>query len=546
MGNQFTLKVYNHSADEITFKLTNRGCMYLPEKNEIKVPQYSWGTFGGALEIKNDFKTACWQKDSKFNVSAYRGKTLLGHTTYSASTTLERMFFSSGPLMLNGMAVQNREMNGPLDHNLKFERVDSYGDLFFNGRGVYVENGIKAGVHASSIGEGGYSDVDKMLGTALVNNNQWYDPANVDDNALLSIIAGWVSVVKKGWELYSLKKLVAYGPKDGKPISEQQKDRFLSLFSNYFQGYQMAVARSTEITVHCCGENDAPALHLLFTDTTAKAEEIITGNFYLPSPDSNNTFYENILHLSEEEAAEAARKNRIRMSGTLKPGEYLEPGDELLAQNQRYVLRYLKDGNLELFDQNSKKAVWDTGTGDKGAWRCVMQDDGNFVVYAKEGEAVWDTKLGGSQFAGSKLVLQDDGAFEIIDLNGVKVWNMWVGQKLPDTLKPGEFLLPGEKLVAENKRWVLRYQEDGNLEIINTRTNGVRWDTGTGGRGAWRCVMEIFPPNLVVYAKEGEAVWSSKNHHSISHFRLVLTDMGDLNLVDTSGQYVYQLTHYGR
>lgn len=74
--------------------------------------------------------------------------------------------------------------------------------------------------------------------------------------------------------------------------------------------------------------------------------------------------------------------------------EYLEP-DQCLALNiggGQMVLLYQQDGNLVLYDDTTgsrPNAVWATNTAGQKAWRAIMQNDGNFVLYSEPGRPVW-------------------------------------------------------------------------------------------------------------------------------------------------------------
>ncbi|HYE15940.1 MAG TPA: hypothetical protein VD968_15970 [Pyrinomonadaceae bacterium] len=229
----------------------------------------------------------------------------------------------------------------------------------------------------------------------------------------------------------------------------------------------------------------------------------------------------------------AHMKWRFDQKNAMEPGESLAPGEELVSHNQRYALRYLANGNLELFDRDRKRVLWETHTANRGAWRCVMQkDDGLFAVYAKEKEAVWSTNRRGSLFAGSRLVLRD-GFFEVIDREGDPVYDTrWLlRREQENALGPDEFLAPGERLVSQNRRYELRYLHNGNLELYDGVDNKVCWHSGTAGTGAWRCVMQRRNGQFVVYAKEQAPVWATKPDNSkFADSTLTLLDDGTLRL----------------
>jgi serine/threonine-protein kinase len=94
-------------------------------------------------------------------------------------------------------------------------------------------------------------------------------------------------------------------------------------------------------------------------------------------------------------------KNVLVATGTLPAG------GQLLSGNKLYRFEIHADGELVLYDNYSNKTMWSSKSkGDPNA--LVMQDDGNLVLYAKNGSVIWASdKTGktGDYF----LTLQDDG-----------------------------------------------------------------------------------------------------------------------------------------
>lgn len=299
MGESFTLKVYNHSSSEIDFEIKNIQCMNMPSNRRIKLPPYSWGEFD-ALEASNNVWRGCFFSHSKFNISAYRNSKTIGNTTYRVYDTFRCRFFG----FKESIMVKNKSLlGGPGVHSLVFERVDSYGDLFFNGRGMYVENTVKSSLEGESIGSTKMLEIDEMLPTSLVNSNRQLI-SEVDDSSLINVVSRWASLGLRISEVYSFAKKLDYGPKPAASDLKIAWDQFKDTLGGYYSLYKSAISDSDELTIHVRDVRDivdSPAFHLVFTDSTDKAEEIMIGNFYLPPPpNSNNTFYQNILHLSEE------------------------------------------------------------------------------------------------------------------------------------------------------------------------------------------------------------------------------------------------------
>jgi hypothetical protein len=110
----------------------------------------------------------------------------------------------------------------------------------------------------------------------------------------------------------------------------------------------------------------------------------------------------------------------------------LELGDELRSANGTFVLKFQKsDGNLVLYVESKSqgarlvnRAIWNARTANLGGTHCVMQDDGNFVMYKDGGDvpqnALWSTKTtpGGL----NSLVVQDDGNVVLYNGGNAFVW----------------------------------------------------------------------------------------------------------------------------
>ncbi|MFF8382859.1 trypsin-like serine protease [Streptomyces kanasensis] len=102
-------------------------------------------------------------------------------------------------------------------------------------------------------------------------------------------------------------------------------------------------------------------------------------------------------------------------------GKRLMPG--AWAQSARAVLLMDALGRLSLRDRTTGKELWTVGGHHPGAY-ALMQTDGNFVLYAKDGGptqggALWNT---GTFSAGSHLLLQDDANLVLYGPDGKALW----------------------------------------------------------------------------------------------------------------------------
>jgi hypothetical protein len=97
----------------------------------------------------------------------------------------------------------------------------------------------------------------------------------------------------------------------------------------------------------------------------------------------------------------------------------LLPMQELRTANGKYTLIFQGDGNLVLYSQS--RALWASGTENRGAASVSMQGDGNLVVYNKNHQALWHSHTYGQGV--SRLVMQDDGNLVIYNSANRPTWN---------------------------------------------------------------------------------------------------------------------------
>jgi 1-phosphatidylinositol phosphodiesterase len=104
---------------------------------------------------------------------------------------------------------------------------------------------------------------------------------------------------------------------------------------------------------------------------------------------------------------------------TLQAGETLSPGDALISPSGAFKAVLQNDGNFVVYrlcDDHADAATMTHGT---GADRATLQSDGNFVVYSGS-TAKSATATTGRQ--GRRMVMQDDGNLVIYTGNGTPVW----------------------------------------------------------------------------------------------------------------------------
>lgn len=102
------------------------------------------------------------------------------------------------------------------------------------------------------------------------------------------------------------------------------------------------------------------------------------------------------------------------MGDRLQDGEKLEVGDSLTSKNGAYKLILQEDGNLVLY--SGDESVWSTGTNGQKVVRAEVQKDGNFVLYTAD-DPVWASQTKGAKDV--RLILQDDRNLVLYGFDGV-------------------------------------------------------------------------------------------------------------------------------
>ena len=99
------------------------------------------------------------------------------------------------------------------------------------------------------------------------------------------------------------------------------------------------------------------------------------------------------------------RTHRNNPNGILPSGARLHSGESIWAPGGDFYLACQKDGNLVLYRQGNP--LWSSGTYGMAVRECVMQTDGNLVLYGYSRETVWASNTPGNP--GAFLAVQDDG-----------------------------------------------------------------------------------------------------------------------------------------
>lgn len=105
------------------------------------------------------------------------------------------------------------------------------------------------------------------------------------------------------------------------------------------------------------------------------------------------------------------------------PRSALVKGGSWKSGNCRTSLNLQEDGNLVVYvDGNAKwqaPKAWPNGD------YLIMQEDGNFVLYDKDGKPIWhsDTAKASGENRGSSVCVQDDGNVVIYRPDGTPIWH---------------------------------------------------------------------------------------------------------------------------
>jgi len=241
-------------------------------------------------------------------------------------------------------------------------------------------------------------------------------------------------------------------------------------------------------------------------------------------------------------ATDTAWANEIPTDGPsrLILGEGLLPGQEIHSGDGRFTLRLQTDGNLVLTYASTGAVLWSSGTHDQGVTRAVMETNGNFLLYAGSTK-VWSTGTQGH--LGTYLDLQSDGNVVVRATSGSALWRTdtaWaddIPADTPSNLTMAEELAPGESIQSSNGRFRLRLQTDGNLVLYDDEAGpAALWATGTDGVNVTRAVMQG-DGNFVLYAG-ANPVWATDTQGQPGAY-LVLQNDGNLVTYNLGGTSIW-------
>jgi len=112
-------------------------------------------------------------------------------------------------------------------------------------------------------------------------------------------------------------------------------------------------------------------------------------------------------------------------SNKLRPDQSLNQGESLVSKNGAFKAIMQEDANFVIYDQN-KNPIWSSDsykTQVSGPYHLRMQTDGNLVIYGWNNQVVWASDTYQKGAGGSSLVLQDKGRLIIKDKHDHEQWS---------------------------------------------------------------------------------------------------------------------------
>jgi len=207
------------------------------------------------------------------------------------------------------------------------------------------------------------------------------------------------------------------------------------------------------------------------------------------------------------------------------------------------VLVYQDDGELVLYDNARGRRLWAAGTVGTRVGECVLQRDGNLVIYESLGRPIWAS--GTSGLPVDRLVVRDEGDVVLVDACGEPLWSTDPAPR--GGLRPGswahgsqlglEQTLRRQSLSSPSGAFVLAHQDDGDLVLYRSIDGRREWSAGTDGTVTGECVLER-DGNLVIYEATGRPVWASGTADTAVE-RLVVRDDGSTVLLDDAGSVLW-------
>lgn len=145
-------------------------------------------------------------------------------------------------------------------------------------------------------------------------------------------------------------------------------------------------------------------------------------------PVCSKTIYVNVSSSSTPPSSDPPPSEEPSTSSPsyLTGNQQLNTNDSLVSTNGAYKLVMQSDGNLVMYKVSTGSATWSSGTSGSGGVRAKFQTDGNFVIYKSSGTVAWQTNTSGKN--GYKITMQGDGNLVIATSGGTVLWSSKYGR----------------------------------------------------------------------------------------------------------------------
>ena len=210
---------------------------------------------------------------------------------------------------------------------------------------------------------------------------------------------------------------------------------------------------------------------------------------------------------------------------------------EFYPMNQYRAAGWLMLKKFSPYSQPREKTLWEVSV--QKPKRCVMEKNGNLVIYDENGRIGWESQT--EENPGAYAVIGDENTLKIM-VDGKPALTREERKKAADKASPkkGQFyyLYTGAELkkgeYITNGNWSLKFSENGYMELIKSDYSGVKTIFSTKDKGVGeRCVIEN-NNNMVVYGSGNKVLWESDYKWSgQAEMVYVLDSNGDFNLMSS-------------
>ncbi|MDT8716128.1 hypothetical protein IAI10_05630 [Clostridium sp. 19966] len=224
----------------------------------------------------------------------------------------------------------------------------------------------------------------------------------------------------------------------------------------------------------------------------------------------------------------------LSVGNELDEGQTLSVGQYITSTSGLYAAKMQQDGQLVVYDKNGT-AKWSSGKSDtvSNNYRLTMQSDGNLVIYSKGWNSSWVSDTPQSAMFSYKLMLTDDGNLKLFRGEQI-IWNSINGKilSLGNQLQEGQIMAVNQYLVSSNNSYKAKLSSNGDFAIYNSSGN-IIWDSKTsivGNINSYYLSMQN-DGNFVLYGDNWDYKWATfTNQATIFNFSIRLDDDGILRL----------------